>query len=545
MATATSYGSIGRDGRDPELEPLGTQLTNGKNTSGIPWKIVAPIAAIVGVALVWLLHPQHHNRTNTFSSDIAANATAPKFEPHFFDNQLVDHHHKRYSAKYSQRYYEKKDYFGGPGYPIFVILGGEDPLDGLLYPFVYDYLAKDFGGYTASLEHRFFGESTPVSNATHDDLHELLTPNQATYDAARFIQYKRKELGCSLDRTSKAYCPAVSVGGSYPGFLSSLMRFVHSDVVDISYASSAPFRLYSHHVHQGAYYEKVTTTADEASPGCADAVRTTLMDAQVSIVNSPDELLQDTAVTYGICRGSVPKYIQQTELFSKELMMIIATHFANGNMDYYPPGPDQDFVKGCRIFQDTNLKTPQEKISAYLKMGNEDNTTNCFDMMTELPPGPYGTVSASDWSGVGAGPEGFFWDYLSCQLIPECGFSEQSMFPPRQWNLSWVKDHCMKRFDWNPDPHALNREFGFDDLSKVSRLLLTNGIVDGWSIASIMEEGIAPGVEVVNMVSGAHHSDLSHGGPSENDTTDVNQAFDRITKIIGDWLTEVRNEESE
>lgn len=164
-------------------------------------------------------------------------------------------------------------------------------------------------------------------------------------------------------------------------------------------------------------------------------------------------------------------------------------------------------------------------------------------MMTELPPGPHGTISSLDWSGVGDGPEGYYWDFTSCQLIPECGLSEHSMFPPRRWSLQWVTDHCMKRFDWKPDPQALDREFDFDVRTKVTRLLLTNGIVDGWSIASVLEESKdAPGVKVVNMVNGAHHSDLSHQGLSERDTPDVKEALTQIAAIIGDWLDNVRAE---
>mmetsp|Transcript_16277 Transcript_16277/g.23639 ORF Transcript_16277/g.23639 Transcript_16277/m.23639 type:complete len:137 (+) Transcript_16277:745-1155(+) len=34
------------------------------------------------------------------------------------------------------------------------------------------------------------------------------------------------------------------LGGSYPGFLSAMMRFLHPGVVDIGYASSAPLPLY-------------------------------------------------------------------------------------------------------------------------------------------------------------------------------------------------------------------------------------------------------------------------------------------------------------
>lgn len=407
-----------------------------------------------------------------------------------------------------------------------MIMGGEDPLDGLLYPFVYNNLAQTYHGYTVALEHRFFGKSMPLGGAddteddnsnfpNHNDLHQLLTPNQAMLDAVHFIQYKRNELGCHLHRGHPDYCPVISVGGSYPGFLAAVLRMVHSDVIDIGYGSSAPFRLYSHHTDQYAYYDKVTATAETASPGCADAVRATLYDAQEDIVESLNEQLQDVGVTYGICRGSIPSYIQSTAELAKELMLIVATHFANGNMNFYPPTPEQDFVKGCHIFQnvDGQYKSTEEKIKAYLLMDSEESSNNsssstsatvptdCFDMMTELPPGPNGTISSSDWSGVGAGPEGYFWDYISCQLIPMCGFSSESMFPVRDWNYTWVINHCMDRFDWYPNLWSLQEEFHFDNLSHVTRLLLTNGIVDGWSISSVLEDKVAPGVRVVNMVN--------------------------------------------
>jgi Serine carboxypeptidase S28 len=597
MTTPTMYGSIeGRNENDPEgheLEVETDENAKQRNTYSICGhnhmshhrgchRMVLLTLMIMGLVLMASIVYDRIDPNHSISSAWNAYGIATKnvsrdvdgklaaTTEHFFHHQYINHLIDPPTTKtgtFVHRYYERTEYFGGPGYPIFIIMGGEDPLEGLLYPFVYNHLAQTFRGYTAALEHRFFGKSLPIEFPSHDELHTLLTPNQALWDAVRFIQYKRKELGCSLERNHPDYCPVISVGGSYPGFLSSLMRTIHSDVVDIGYGSSAPFRLYSHHTDQYAYYDKITATADSASPGCADAVRTTLYDAQEDIVESLDEQLQDVAVTYGICRGSVPAYIQTTDVLAQELMLIIATHFANGNMDYYPPGPQQDFVKGCTIFQNPNLKMTEDKIKAYLLMGNDDS--DCFDMMTELPPGPNGTISSSDWSGVGAGPEGYYWDYISCQLIPECGFSDESMFPPRQWNLQWVKEHCMNRFDWNPDPLALNRQFGFDDLSKVTRLLLTNGIVDGWSISSILDENVAPGVEVINMVNvsyflamnaqalpsshvfnslctfdlcfqGAHHSDLSHVGPTPNDTPDVKEAFLRITSIIADWLDEVR-----
>ena len=44
---------------------------------------------------------------------------------------------------------------------------------------------------------------------------------------------------------------------------------------------------------------------------------------------------------------------------------------------------------------------------------------------------------------------------------------------------------------------------------------------------------------------GAHHSDLSHVGPTPNDTPDVKEAFVQISKIIGGWLDEVQEDKNE
>jgi Serine carboxypeptidase S28 len=492
--------------------------------------------------------------------------------PHYYAHQLVDHrfgdgsdteegaHHRKHH--YAQRYFQKLDYFAGPGSPIFLILGGEDPLENLLYPFVYETLARQFEAATFALEHRFFGASYPIGGdvangtafPTHHELAELLTPNQALWDAVRFVQAKRVELGCSLDSTQKdSYCPVISVGGSYPGFLSALLRYRHSDVVDISYASSAPFHLYAHHVNQYAYYDKVTTTADAAVPGCADAVRTALYTAQADILGAATTSaasgrggIDHIARSYGVCQGSVPDYIDSPALLARELILILITHFANGNMDFYPPSLDQSFAQSCLAFQDPANPTPADKIKAFLLLDNsDDENTDCFDMMTELPPGPHGTISASDWSGVGSGPEGFYWEFLSCQLIPECGFGPESMFPQRDWSLDWVTGQCESRFGWKPDVHALNDQFHFDDAESrqhVTRLLLTNGIVDGWSVASILTESDdAPGTRVVNMINGAHHSDLSHTGPTDQDTPDVKEAFVTIAAILQDWLEEINS----
>lgn len=530
--------------------------------------LVSSALALLAILLV-VVHPT--------KEDLIRHIELYSSEPFFYMDQLIDHNASPIAPnnKFSQRYYEKKSHFHGPGHPIFLIIGGEDPLEGLLYPFVHHTLAHHFHAYTASLEHRFFGTSVPEVTDDGQQLHHVLTPHQALDDIARFVQHKRQELGCSLDRTNPRYCPVIAVGGSYPGFLAALLRWVHPDVVDASYASSAPLQLYEHSsccntttdvLDANAYYDKVTEVAEEAYTGCAASVGQTLERVNDALLlhaanssrrNEEEEdrnAVDAWAVQLGICAGSVPDYIQTLPVLATELMMVIATHFANANMDYYPPSRHTDLYRACRIFtENTASKTPPEtSVAEFLQLVGTTNTANhgddddstitpCFDLSSELPPGPNAEISASDWSGVGGGPAGYYWDFLSCQLLPATGFSARSMFPTRPWTIAWEKRHCEQRFGWTPDPPALVQEFHFDDLSNVTRLLFTNGMNDGWSVASILEERKnAPGVRVVNMEHGAHHSDLSHHGPSIHDTADVKEAFKEVTHILEGFLHDIR-----
>jgi hypothetical protein len=197
----------------------------------------------------------------------------------FYNDQLVDHFSdEKNPATWSHRYYASSKYFKGPGHPIFVVLGGEGPAHGLFYPFINEHLAKTLKAYVLQPEHRFYGKSQPIKIKDSSDYIGLLTPQQAIADFLQLLQHKRKELGCSRHKSHRHYCPVITVGGSYPGFLSAMMRFVHPDFVDIAYAASAPLSLYSQELDPNAYYEKVTDSAERASAGCPAAIKATLVD---------------------------------------------------------------------------------------------------------------------------------------------------------------------------------------------------------------------------------------------------------------------------
>ena len=64
----------------------------------------------------------------------------------------------------------------------------------------------------------------------------------------------RKAYKCSGEN-GEPRCPVITVGGSYPGWLSAMMRLRYPEVVDMAYAGSAPMLFYSQLVDQAAYYK--------------------------------------------------------------------------------------------------------------------------------------------------------------------------------------------------------------------------------------------------------------------------------------------------
>lgn len=144
---------------------------------------------------------------------------------------------------------------------------------------------------------------------------------------------------------------------------------------------------------------------------------------------------------------------------------------------------------------------------------------------------------------MGTGHNGEIWDWQTCTLLVEAlGFSNSSMFPPRPWTMEWLNRHCDSRFGVTPDPYRLVRTWRFDDLrdgANATKILFTNGLNDGWSVGGIMSN-LSDSLLAINFENGAHHSDLSGNGPSEEDTDDIRQGYGIIRGILSSWINEIQ-----
>lgn len=464
-------------------------------------------------------------------------------QPHFFDN-LVDHFSADDST-FSQRYYQNETWWAGPGHPILLIMGGEGaipPETGIFYPFVVDDLAKDLGALVIEPEHRYYGESIISGRGM-----SLLTPQQALADAARLVEATRRARNCSTERGSEGYCPAVAIGGSYPGFLAAAMRLRYPSVIDIGYSASAPMRFYAQRVDQFAYYKRVTESAEKAVPGCPAAVRRILGSTLAG--TSKNAMINGL----GLC-SPLPQYLEEgsAEILSQELAMVVSYTFAGLNMGNYPP-PDTRLKAACEAIVAAAQGPPSgyfETLRAFLSGYSTQNAVSiahhpdvegkCYNLSAQLPAGPNATVSSGDWSGVGTGQNGENWDFQTCTyLVEQIGTNNVTdMFLPRNWTFDWLDQHCASRFGRAPRPRDLADLWGFDELTRVgaTRIIFTNGLMDGWSVGGYVQD-LSDTIIAVNMPNGAHHSDLSHMPAGPSDTADVVEAREKVKSTIKTWLT--------
>ena len=436
---------------------------------------------------------------------------------------------------------------------IFVVVGGESevtPDTALHYPFVNDVLAPKLGALVVQPEHRYYGTSKMPDGTSMS----YLTPQQALADLADFTQFIRAEYNCTgvaslkEDTAALPYCPAIVVGGSYPGFLAAMARLRYPHVFQIGYASSAPLRFYSGDNDPYEYYKVVTTSADLAVPGCADAVRRSFVDIGTTCLRNGTSVA-DAASCLNLCMPTLPSYIIDGGLstLEEEYAMAVMATFANLNMANYPP-PFTTLFDACTgVVNDmqapsSNATGGGQGATALHRLlmtfsSSNTNVTDCFDMATLLPDGTHATVTGGDWSGDGSGQSGLNWDFQTSTLLVENISTNNvtDMFPPREFSLDWLEQHAASRFGGvnktRPRPSALVEEWGFspDDLDEAgaSRIIFTNGLNDGWSAGGILTS-LSDSLIAVNIGNGAHHSDLSFqptGASSSSSSADTSAAL--------------------
>ncbi|PHU19377.1 putative serine protease EDA2 [Capsicum chinense] len=176
---------------------------------------------------------------------------------------------------FGQRYYEFLDYFRFPDGPIFLKICGEAACSGIPNDYL-SILAKKFGAAVVTLEHRYYGKSSPFKSLTTGNL-KYLSSKQALFDLAAFRNFYQESLNAKLTR-SNIDNPWFVFGVSYAGALSAWFRLKFPHLTCGSLASSAVVQA----VYSFSEFDK--QVGESAGPECKAALQeiTQLVEARLA-----------------------------------------------------------------------------------------------------------------------------------------------------------------------------------------------------------------------------------------------------------------------
>ncbi|KAJ8558332.1 hypothetical protein K7X08_005098 [Anisodus acutangulus] len=171
----------------------------------------------------------------------------------------------------SKRYYEFLDYFRISDGSIFFKICGESACSGIPNDYL-SVLAKTFGAAVVTLEHRYYGKSSPFKSLTTENL-KYLSSKQALFDLAAFRNFYEESLNLKLNRSdnsdniSDIENPWFLFGTSYSGALSAWFRLKFPHLTCGSLASSAVVQA----IYSFSEFDK--QVGESAGPECKAALQ--------------------------------------------------------------------------------------------------------------------------------------------------------------------------------------------------------------------------------------------------------------------------------
>jgi pimeloyl-ACP methyl ester carboxylesterase len=457
------------------------------------WGVVLLCALIFSVdALVW---PIKHPR-------VAAQKDQRAFPEQWF-TQNLDHFNPMEIRTFQQRYYTNDIYWNKGTGPVFLYINGEGPV--YAPPNLPDdevvLLAKTYGGLIVTLEHRYYGKSTPFLQLTTENL-QYLSSKQALFDLALFITNITRALPRPTEQR------VVTIGGSYSGALSAWFRLKYPQITVGSISSSGVVNAI---LDFTAFDEQV---AQSAGPECADAMRMVTKQVEQAVLQG------------GSAKTQMKAMFKASSLVDDgDFMYFLADSMAEGVQYGY-----QDYI--CTPLLNA-IKNNQSVLSAYV------NYTIAVWGQHLGTPDEYGTAWQQDTTA-NEGKADRQWWFQTCtelgyfQNAPKTGSIRSALFV----NMEYHRTHCLNVFGkplW-PDTAATNAYYGGNHTA-ATQVYFANGSQDPWQRASVVSP-LSPSepAKVISCHNCGHCVDL-RGCPGGCVTPNNFQTVrDEITKLVGTWL---------
>uniref|UniRef100_M4DML6 Serine carboxypeptidase S28 family protein n=1 Tax=Brassica campestris TaxID=3711 RepID=M4DML6_BRACM len=447
-------------------------------------------------------------------------------------NQTLDHFSPYDHRKFGQRYYEYLDHLRVPDGPIFLMICGEGPCNGIPNDYL-SVLAKKFEAGVVSLEHRYYGKSSPFNSLATENL-KYLSSKQALSDLAAFREYYQASLLCcfcnvveaasidslnvKLNRSGKVDNPWFFFGASYSGALSAWFRLKFPHLTCGSLASSAVVRA----VYE--YFEYDQQIGESVGPECKPVLQeiNKLVELGLKVNNKAMKALFN----------ATELDVDADFLYLIADAQVVAVQYGN---------PD----KLCVPLVEAK-KNGSDLVEAYAKYVRE-YCVEVFGLSSK-------TYSRKHLLDTRITPESAdrLWWFQTCTEVAYFQVAPANdSIRSHQINTEYHLDLCNSLFGKGvyPEVDATNLYYGGDRIA-ATKIVFTNGSQDPWRHASKQTSSPDLPSYIVNCHNCGHGSDLRGcpqspmiiEGDSKNCSSPdaVNKVRQHIIEHIDLWLSECR-----
>lgn len=490
-----------------------------------------------GVQRLKKLHSGDHD--HSLHTSLTSPTTCANVEQHWYKEAVVDNfaaiQDQKHWAGEGQRYWLNKQFWGGPGAPIFVFIGGEGEescrrLTSSMYMYT---LAQEHNALLMNVEHRYYGESYPTPDMSTDSLKKYLSSTQALADLARIIGAVKSELGSESSRV-------ITVGGSYPGNLAAWFRLKYPAVSHGSVASSAPliaqtnFPEYMEVVGQSLVhfsgqlcYDAMEAAAQHVATlysGGAGTAGWTTLETDFKTCSAM-QTQADLAVLLSDLMGNVQGTIQ----YNNE-------HNGVANVTDICATMTSGMQSGTGVAPD-----PQSAYANFVTLSaqyREANGQECEDASWSATL-DWLTPIAKDPSNA-ARP----WTYQTCNEFGYFQTADSPHQPFHAWkplNLAFYAAMCYEGFDhWTAPPQDgwVNEQYGGIDI-QATNVAFSAGTIDPWHALGVTNyttsnPPLQASEEPVYILGTAHCNDLY--APASSDPASLTAAREEIAANVAKWL---------
>ncbi|EDW77547.1 uncharacterized protein Dwil_GK24560 [Drosophila willistoni] len=431
----------------------------------------------------------------------------------------LDHFSFLKNASFNIRYLYNNSFAdkGNKRSPIFFYTGNEGDIEWFAQNtgFLWE-LAEKQGAVVVFAEHRYYGKSLPFGpntfNKTMPENLAYFTVEQTLEDFALLITYLKN--GADL--------PVVAFGGSYGGMLAAWFRMKYPHIVIGSLAASAPILQFPG-ITPCDIFNKITTSVFHTAYNGNCTVNIGKSWKAIENVASTDAGKKQISDAFHLCNplkgpDDLTKLLDYIELVYGNLAMANYPY----NNSFLAPLPAYPVRQMCFYLKElhkTDADLLQAMANALAVYTNYTGTVKCLDISSN---------SNADDSG---------WNIQSCNqmVMPFCSNSSDTMYRTSTWDFKEVSENCVRDYHLTPKPNDIILRYGGRDLSSISNIIFSNGLLDPWSGGGVLQ---APNdrVHVIIIPEGAHHLDLRKSEPA--DPPSVIDARQKEATIIASWIEE-------